>query len=233
MSDRRLVWTTLAELVTRLERAAEVLIRDSSASTPQPDRPQPDVAGLEREVRKLGRTQFKANALAEEQNAHMERVLASLEEDREQQAELVEVLVAEQMAEARQAWATSLFPVLDGLDNAIKNGQRYVSKAEGHTRVQLAGWLKGIYLVRERLLAILKADGITPIPTVGHTFDPYLHIAVATTAEAKNGAAPGTIVAEDRRGYRTNEDVLRFADVVVYRSRPHAAKAVPKDKSSP
>ncbi len=225
MSDRRLVWATLAELVTRLENAAKVLVSDTPALTPRPEHSQPDVAGLEKEVRKLGRTQFKANALAEEQNAHIERVLVSLEEDREQRTELIEALVAEQLADARHAWVASLFPVLDGLDNAIMTGQRYVSKAEGHTRAQLAGWLKGVYLVRERLLAILKSEGVTPIPSVGHLFDPYLHIAVATTVDAKNGMVPGTIVAEERKGYRTDEDVLRFADVVVY--RPHPKSATP------
>ena len=168
-------------------------------------------------MRKLGRTQFKANALTEEQNARVERVLEKLEEEQDQQTELVEALVASRLAEAQQEWTQSLFPVLDGLDHALNNGQRYVKQTDGNAKAQFASWLKGVHLVRERLLARLKQEGITPIPTVGRPFDPYLHVAVATTRQATNGIAPGTVVAEERRGYRTAEDVLRFADVVVYR----------------
>ena len=218
MSDRRLVWATLADLITRLEEAVTPLISDTAEDIPQTT----SIDHLEKEVRKLGRTQFKANALAEDQNSRIARVLEKLEDEQDQEAELIETLVANRVAAAQKAWAQSLFPVLDGLDRAIENGQAYVSRTEGATRAQFASWLKGIYLVRERLLAVLKAEGITPIPTVGHAFDPYLHIAVATTAEVKNGVAPGTIVAEERRGYRMEEDVLRFADVVVYRSRSRA-----------
>jgi molecular chaperone GrpE len=218
MSDRRLVWATLADLITRLEEAVTPLISDTAEDIPQTT----SIDHLEKEVRKLGRTQFKANALAEDQNSRIARVLEKLEDEQDQEAELIETLVANRVAAAQKAWAQSLFPVLDGLDRAIENGRAYVSRAEGATRAQFASWLKGIYLVRERLLAVLKAEGITPIPTVGHAFDPYLHIAVATTAEVKNGVAPGTIVAEERRGYRMEEDVLRFADVVVYRSRSRA-----------
>jgi molecular chaperone GrpE len=56
---------------------------------------------------------------------------------------------------------------------------------------------------------------VTPIPTVGHPFDPYLHVAVGATSEGEG--APGTIVEEERRGYRTPDSVLRYAEVIVYR----------------
>jgi molecular chaperone GrpE len=220
MSDRRLVWATLAELITRLENAVTPLIGSQVERAAPPDGADNGVAALEKEVRKLGRTQFKANTLAEQQNTNIERVLEKLEADQQQQAEIIETLVAGRVAEAQSAWVQSLFPVLDGLDHAINKGQRYVVGAQGHTQAQFASWLKGVHLVRERLLALIKQEGVTPIPTVGHPFDPYLHIAVATTQEANNGTAPGTIVAEERRGYRNADDVLRFADVVVYRARP-------------
>jgi molecular chaperone GrpE len=217
MSDRRLVWATLADLITRLEKAVTPLIAGSEDDEQPSTAVSPDITALEQEVRKLGRTQFKANALAEEQNTRIEQVLTKLESEETQRAELLETLVADRVADAHLTWIRALFPVLDGLDHAINSGQRYLAKAEGETRVQLTGWLKGIRLVRERLLASLKAEGVTPIPTVGRPFDPYLHIAVSTTKQAQNGMAPGTIVAEERRGYRTKEDILRFADVIVYR----------------
>jgi len=82
-------------------------------------------------------------------------------------------------------------------------------------RAVLEGWLDGLRLVRERLLAILEAGDVTPIPTVGHPFDPYLHVAVGTTIEGDG--PPGIIVQEERRGYQMPDGVLRYAEVIVYR----------------
>jgi molecular chaperone GrpE (heat shock protein) len=83
----------------------------------------------------------------------------------------------------------------------------------------LAGWVNGLNLVRERLLAVLESGGVTPIPSVGQMFDPYLHVAVGTSTQIPAGmeVTPNIIVAEERRGYRTQAGVIRFAEVVVYR----------------
>jgi molecular chaperone GrpE len=187
---------------------------------------------LEQEIRKLGKTQYKANMLAERQAQRVEQTLESLTEQQDQREVLVEQVVAERVAAARDTWLASILPTLDGLDHAIESGRRYLARrdqAAKHPnlseaqralvspadRNMLASWLEGLRLVRERLLALLKSQGVTPIPTVGQPFDPYQHVAVATTAEGAD--RPGTIVAEERRGYRTEDRVLRYADVVVYR----------------
>jgi molecular chaperone GrpE (heat shock protein) len=68
-------------------------------------------------------------------------------------------------------------------------------------------------------MAILEASGVTPIPSIGQLFDPYLHVAVGTSPHPPAGMepTPNIIVAEERRGYRTQAGVIRFAEVVVYR----------------
>lgn len=232
MSDRRRVWATLSDLLSRLERDVAARLPASELSADQDT--------LEKEVRKLGKAQFKTNMLIEEQAERTATALAALEAQQTQQAELVEKLAAEKVSAARQEWLVALLPALDGLDNAIASGKRYltvrdyaatlpdltpaqailVSPAD---RVKLGSWLDGLRMVRERLLAVLENGGVTPIPTVGHKFDPYQHVAVATTAEGNgaNGTAPtaGAVVAEDRRGYRTTARVLRYADVIVYRPK--------------
>lgn len=238
MSDRRRVWATLADLLTRLESdiATRLPATGSVAESPA------DLDALEKEVRKLGKAQFKANMLAEEQATQTEKTLAELDAQRVQQAGLMEQLAEEKVRAARQEWLEALLPALDGLDNAIASGKRYLAARDKATaspsltpeqallvspadRAKLSSWLNGLRLVRERLLAVLENGGVTSIPTVGHMFDPYQHVAVATTATASpesNGSdgtplASGIIVAEDRRGYRTADRVLRYADVVVYR----------------
>jgi molecular chaperone GrpE (heat shock protein) len=225
----RQVWATLSRMLDRLEQDLEREFPKGQGSIPSDGAKLED---LEQELRKLGRVQFKANALTEEQMARWDKTLAELELAKAQRAELVERLVAERLHDAKQAWLASLLPVLDGLDNAMASGKKYLVKRDQAAqtpdlspeqqalispadRSKLASWLDGLRLVRERLLAVLEEGGVIPIPTVGHPFDPYRHVAVATTSEGAE--QPGTIVAEERRGYQADGRVLRYADVVVYR----------------
>jgi molecular chaperone GrpE (heat shock protein) len=223
MSARRQVWETLSHLLQRVENATPI----QSA----------DAAGLEQEIRKLGKTQLKANLLTEEQTVQVKQSLTVAQAAQEQNARLFEALGAAHTAQAQQETLEAILPALDGLEHAITSGQRYlqirdcaaaspnltpersqlVSPAD---RAILAGWLDGLNLVRERLLAILETGGVTPVPSIGQMFDPYLHVAVGTSGQVPAGmsAIPNIIVAEEQRGYRTRAGVIRFAQVVVYRS---------------
>ncbi|RLC60868.1 MAG: nucleotide exchange factor GrpE [Chloroflexi bacterium] len=230
MSERRHIWETLSTLSTLLTQLGEEVEAALKESGP----PSAALEGLENEVRKLGKAQFKANMLAEEQSTQWEQIVASLQETQKQRDQLLETVADERGNEARRELLEAFLPALDGLEQAIASGRRYLAvrdRAAGVSHVSssqailispadravLAGWLDGLRLVRERMLAILKAGDVIPIPTVGHQFDPYLHVAVGTTSEG-NGP-PGTIVAEERRGYRSPAGVLRFAEVIVYRPK--------------
>jgi molecular chaperone GrpE (heat shock protein) len=225
MSERRQVWQTLSELLTRLEKSV-------SASQEESERGDEDTGALSQEVRKLGRAQFKANLLAEQQAGQWERAIAAVEEAQARHAHLLETACAERVAAARQELLEAIMPALDGLENAMASGQGYLEKRDKAAafaglspaqkalvspmdRQMLAAWLDGLRLVRDRLLAVLESGQVTPIPTVGHPFDPYLHVAVGTVSVGEG--VPGTIVAEERRGYRSPAGVLRYAEVIVYR----------------
>ncbi len=227
MSSHRQVWDTLARLLQRVE-------------SPIPASPPAavDTSSLEQEVRKMGKTQHKANLLAEEQNAQVKQVLALAQSAQEQNARLIETLAAQRSAAAQKDMLEAILPALDGLEHAISSGERYlqtrdrvalnpdlspqqavlVSPAD---RAILSAWLDGLTLVRERLLAILDVGGITPIPGVGEIFDPYLHVAVGTSTHCPPNleARANLIVAEERRGYRSAGGVIRFAEVIVYRPK--------------
>jgi molecular chaperone GrpE (heat shock protein) len=234
MSERRIVWQSLSELLARLENGVSALL---DASTAGDRTSSASVQALEQEVRKLGKAQFKANVMAEKQAEQWDRAVAAMEAANSpaagaQNASVLEETCARREAAARHDLLQAIIPALDGLENAIASGQTYLQRRDRAAgspalspaqaalvspadRARLAGWLDGLRMVRERLLAVLEAGGVTPIPTVGHLFDPYLHVAVATTAEGDG--PPGTIVAEERAGYRTPDGVLRYADVVVHK----------------
>lgn len=223
MSDRRQVWATLAELLQRL--AAESGPAEPPLSTLSADG---NFKAMQEEVRRLGKAQFKANTLAENQAARWEEALGTLQSAVKQN----ETLLAERPSPTSLEILQAILPALDGLEQAMGSGQKYLAQrdraaANPHLtpsqsrlvspadRAVLAGWLDGLRLVRERLLAVLEAGGVTPIPTVGHSFDPFLHKAVGTTSEGKG--QPGAIMTEERTGYRSPNGVLRYAEVIVYK----------------
>jgi molecular chaperone GrpE (heat shock protein) len=223
MSNHRQVWETLSRLLNRLED-----------KLPAPES-MDGLSNLEKEVRKLGKTQFKANTLAEGQSARLEKILANAQSAQEQNTRLLEMLAEECTATAQKDLLEALLPALDGLDNAISSGQRYLAKRDlavqkatlspvqavlvsPADRAMLAGWLDGLRLVRERLLAVLEAGGVTPIPSVGFPFNPYRHVVVGKTSRVPSGISPspGVITAEERCGYQSPAGVLRYAEVIVY-----------------
>lgn len=80
----------------------------------------------------------------------------------------------------------------------------------------IAAWLTGLELVRDRLLDILAGEEVRPIATDGALFDPNYHVAIEAVA-ATDGTQPGAIVQVTRRGYRAGDTVLRYAEVIVAR----------------
>ena len=227
MSEHRQVWETLARLLQRVEKS----IQDMPSAAG-------DTSGLEQEIRKMGKTQMKANLLAEEQATRFTQALTAAQTAQEQTTRLLEAQADESATVAQKKLLEAILPALDGLEHAIASGRRYLKTrdlaaskpdlapqqailASPADRAMLAGWLDGLSLVRERLLAVLESGGVTPIPTLGCRFDPYMHVAVGTAAQVPEGmeAAPNQIIVEERRGYQTSEGVLRFAEVVVYRPK--------------
>jgi molecular chaperone GrpE len=174
---------------------------------------QPD-AELAEQLRKLAKTQFKANTLQEEQLARQQETLEALQNavDRQtkQRQEAVEAAQLELLK--------TLLPVMDGLDAAFESGRRQLLRypLPVEPRRAIIAWLDGVRLARLRLLDVLAEHNVKPIPTVDEPFDPHYHVVSATD---ESGQAPdGIIVGEDRPGYATPDKVLRFAEVVVSRS---------------
>ena len=230
MSERRQMWETLARLLQKAEKSVDAAPQSLATGVA--------LSGLEQEIRKLGKAQFKANALAEQQATRLETALAAAQSAQEQNTRLLKMLEEEHVAVAKKALFEAILPALDGVDNAIASGRGYLQKRDlaarktdltpaqavlvsPADRAMLAGWLDGLRLVRQRLLAILEAGDVTPILTIGEIFDPYRHVAVGTSEHPPEGiaAAPGVIVAEERAGYQSPTGVIRYAEVIVYRPK--------------
>jgi molecular chaperone GrpE len=162
-----------------------------------------------------GREQYKANTLAEAQTERLAATLESLQASLARQ----EMAQKEAARKARLDILEAVLPVLDGLEAGLRSGGRYAYRLHlqgSPEAATLIAWLDGQRLLRDRLLAILEAEGIKPIPTIGQPFDPYRHVAVGTVRD--ESLPEGQIAAEEQRGYAAGDQVLRYAQVVVVRN---------------
>lgn len=76
-----------------------------------------------------------------------------------------------------------------------------------------ASTLQGLDMVDRKLLDSLSTLGIERIASTGEAFDPNLHNAVV--AEEVEGVESGTIIEEYSAGYKTKDEVVRFATVKI------------------
>lgn len=101
-----------------------------------------------------------------------------------------------------------LLPVVDDMERAF-----------AHLPADLAGreWVIGMQMVYQKLLDLLRQEGLQPIEAEGGQFDPLYHEAVSyeESTEHEDGAIIGVV----RRGYRFGDRVLRPAQVRVARRR--------------
>jgi molecular chaperone GrpE len=97
-----------------------------------------------------------------------------------------------------------LLDVLDGFDLAL-----------AHMGDAPASVTEGLEALRRKLLGLLEAQGISPIVSLGETFNPELHDAVGTV-ESETFES-GAVAEEVQRGYRWGDDVLRPTRVRVAR----------------
>jgi molecular chaperone GrpE len=97
-----------------------------------------------------------------------------------------------------------LLEVLDGFDRALQHVDDAPSSVS-----------EGLQLLHRKLLGLLEAQGVTPLQSLGETFNPELHDAIGTVKS--EDVEPGTVADEVQRGYRWGDDLLRPARVRVAR----------------
>ncbi len=222
--------------------------RVSEEPTPQPVATTADqLDRLMADVGRLGREQFRATTLLEGCSSGLDQLGETVQEHINQElrehAETSRVLGALE-DQIRARIATDLLAVADALQASIVAARDFIQIAEdrkargkmshrwkrmrrllggGRPKTSepdhlaaVAGWVEGLVLTERRLLALLNREGVRPIVAVGETFDPHYHLVIAVSD--KFGAADGTVVAEEVRGYTLGDRVLRHAEVVVARS---------------
>lgn len=104
----------------------------------------------------------------------------------------------------RESILRDLLPIIDNLERAL------AAAREGTDAKTI---LDGVEMTLRALLDFLRAQGVTPVASVGQTFDPARHEAVDHVAS--DAHPPNTVVDEFHRGYQIGERILRPARVSV------------------
>ncbi|MBI3083558.1 MAG: nucleotide exchange factor GrpE [Candidatus Omnitrophica bacterium] len=106
---------------------------------------------------------------------------------------------------ASETVVRELLPIVDSL------GQALVAVDQ---QADPQAIVKGVHLIYRQLLGLLEKEGVKRIPSVGETFDPHRHEAVAQV-ESTDGTPDERVVEEVQAGYTMHGRVIRPAIVKV------------------
>ncbi|WZL74622.1 nucleotide exchange factor GrpE [Clostridiaceae bacterium 35-E11] len=105
---------------------------------------------------------------------------------------------------ANEKLIQDLLPVVDNLERAIKSAEE-----EGKDKT----FIKGIEMILQQFLDVLKKNGVEEIQTMGEAFDPNYHHAVLQ--EENENHESNTITDVFQKGYTLNGKVIRPSMVKV------------------
>ncbi len=164
------------------------------------DGPNSESLTSEETVEQLAAQLEKAQGLAAEHLASLQRTAADFANFKRRTAEDRE----RDMGLASEFLLLKLLVVADDFDRAL---EAMPAELKG------VAWIEGITLLDRKLRALLESEGVTPIEAIGRPFDPREHEAIATVPST--GRPEGEVVAEIQRGYRVRDRVLRPAMVAI------------------
>jgi len=163
-------------------------VQDNTASSLEAGR----IAELESELTKA------RQEATENWNKYL-RERAEMENFRKRQ----ERVLADRIQQQKKALFHKVLGVIDNVERAL-------AYQDTLDRQQLQQTLR---MVLWQMNEVMRDEGITPVPTVGEAFNPYVHEAIEAVEDSDK--PEGTIVEEVLKGYTLGNETLRPARVKV------------------
>jgi molecular chaperone GrpE len=181
----------------------------------------------------------------EEENAHvnegdMEELYSTIENLQKEKDELFAQLqrvsadyanfqkrvprqISDSISYEKEKIIKSLLPMLDNFEHTLQNA----AKAENTEAIA-----KGVKIIYDQMLDILKSHGVEQMKTLGHPFDPTSHSAMMRKSEPEKD--DNIVLEEFQKGYKLNGRVIRPSKVVVNKlesqEQPTEEEQAEKDK---
>lgn len=112
-------------------------------------------------------------------------------------------VVTDRIQQQKKSLFKQVLEVMDNVERALTY-QDTMDKGQLQQTLRMLMW---------QMNEVLRAEGLTPIPTLGETFNPYVHEAVEAVESSDH--PDNTILEELRKGYTLGEETLRPARVKV------------------
>ena len=138
----------------------------------------------------------------DELNDRFLRLYAEYDNYRKRTSKEKESIYSDCVVQVTAEW----LPVVDNLMRAIESASQYEKEIDRSV-------VEGIELVLRQAERCQARLGDAPIEAVGNPFDPLLHEAAMQVEQ--EGAEPGTVVEEFKKGYRRGDRVIRHSMVKV------------------
>ncbi len=170
---------------------------EPQAATPQEqpmtESPAPDTKSLQKQIEDLRKEK-------DDIFAKLQRVAADYDNYQKRSAKQI----TDNVAYEKDKIVKSLLPILDNFEYILAN------TSCGVTDETL---LKGVKIIYDQMLDVLKGHGIEQVKSAGEPFNPAHHEAI--THRSENSKEEGLVLEELQKGYKLNGRLIRASRVVV------------------
>jgi molecular chaperone GrpE len=175
-----------------MQSGQEQQVTEDSAPTPIPAAQDARIAELEAQ---LARARQEA---ADNWNKFL-RERADMENFRKRQ----ERVAMDRVQQQKRALFHKILGVMDNVERALAY-QDAMDKQALQQTLRMVMW---------QMNEVMRGEGLTPIPTVGEAFNPYIHEAIEKVEDSDQ--PEDTVVEEVLKGYKLGDETLRPARVKV------------------
>ncbi len=167
-----------------------------------PQEPMQDDTALSPEAARIAELESELSKARQEATENWNKYLrerAEMENFRKRQ----ERVLADRIQQQKKELFHKVLGVIDNVERAL-------AYQDTLDRQQLQQTLR---MVLWQMNEVMRGEGITPVPTVGEAFNPYVHEAIEAVEDSDK--PEGTIVEEVLKGYTLGNETLRPARVKV------------------
>jgi molecular chaperone GrpE len=122
--------------------------------------------------------------------------------------------IADTICYEKEKIIKTLLPALDNFEHTLQNAPAVLlrkDEAAGAENVDVL--IKGVQIIYDQMLDILKSHGVEQIKALGEKFEPALHQAIMQ--QAKPEQEENIVLEEFQKGYKLNGRVIRPTKVIV------------------
>jgi len=128
--------------------------------------------------------------------------------------------IADTLAYEKERLIKTLLPALDNFEHTLQ---------KAHSAEDVDVLVKGVRIIYDQMLDILKSHNVERIEALGATFDPAVHEAM--TQQSVPDKEDNIVLEEFQSGYRLNGRVIRPSKVIV--NRPKVDQQADKQGTEP